>query len=248
MNHKLMQKFLISKIEPFPFKTTLIDQDARHIFKVLRLGPEATLLVTDGKGKDYSATILSASSSIIDIEIIKECTTSTESPLQITLCTGMLKNRKMDFVIKHVVQLGIYQWIPFFCKRSIPSPNNKRLKSRYKRWKTIAKESLKQCSRSRLVDISMPVSFENLLLDSTSHDLKIAFWEKAVQPLKSLKATKTHPKVIILIGPEGGFSENEIQMARENGFSSYSLGPRILRAETAAIASCTLIQHILGDI
>ncbi|MFH2057719.1 MAG: 16S rRNA (uracil(1498)-N(3))-methyltransferase [Pseudomonadota bacterium] len=248
MNYRISQKFLISKIEPLPFKTTIEDQDARHIFKVLRLGPEATISVTDGKGKDYIATILSASSSIIDIQITREQTTSTESPLQITLCSGMLKDRKMDLVIKHVVQLGIFQWIPFFCERSIPSPNTNKLRNRHKRWETIAKESLKQCNRSRLVDIAKPVSFKDLLLNTFDHDLKIAFWEKATQPLANLKTTQTHPKVVILIGPEGGFSENEIQMAQTKGFSSYSLGPRILRAETASIASCTLIQHLLGDI
>lgn len=248
MTHKSPQKFLISKIEPLPFKTSIKNQDARHIFKVLRLGPEATISVTDGKGKDYVATILSASSSIIDIQITKEHATSTESPLEITLCSAMLKDKKMDFVIKHVVQLGIYKWMPFFCERSIPSPDNTRLESRHKRWKTIAKESLKQCGRSHIVDIARPVSFEDLLLNTLEYDLKIAFWEESTRPLKALKPAQTHQKAIILIGPEGGFSENEIQAARTKGFSSYSLGPRILLAETASIAGCTLIQHIFGDI
>ncbi len=84
-------------------------------------------------------------------------------------------------------------------------------------------------------------SFEN-------HDLKIAFWEKSNQKIKALQNNGSPKKIIILIGPEGGFSKKEILMAKEKGFLSYSLGPRILRAETASIASCTLIQHLFGDI
>lgn len=248
MKPKISQKFLISKLAPLPFRTTILDQDARHICKVLRLESNDTIHVTDGMGKDYMATILDVSSSIIDIEVTDELSTATESFLQITLCSGMLKDRKMDLVIKHVVQLGISKWIPFFCERSVPTPNTKQLKTRHQRWETISKESLKQCGRSRLVDISMPISFEDLLLKAGSDALKIAFWEKATQPINTIKNCQPHQKVFILIGPEGGFSENEIQMAQENGFLSYSLGPRILRAETAAISACTLIQHILGDI
>ncbi len=244
----MSQKFLISKIEPLPFITKIIGQDAKHIFKVLRQETGQTLHITDGKGKDYTAVILSTAPSVIEIEITKEYDSKTESSLDITLCTGMLKDKKMDLIIKHVTQLGIYHWKPFFCERSIPTPNSKRLKNRHQRWETISKESLKQCRRSRLVDISMPISFADLIDNSHGYDLKIAFWEKASQPIQTIKTKEKIASVLILIGPEGGFSENEIQLATQKGFSSYSLGPRILRAETACISSCTLIQHILGDI
>ena len=154
----------------------------------------------------------------------------------------------MDLVIKHVTQLGIHKWIPFFCSRSIPTPDARRMENRKKRWETIAKESLKQCRRSCLPAISDPLPFETILDHVAAYDLKIAFWEKATQQLRTLNKTSSHTRILILIGPEGGFSRDEIRSARDRGFSSYSLGPRILRAETAAISSCTLIQHILGDI
>ena len=154
----------------------------------------------------------------------------------------------MDLVIKHLTQLGIQKWIPFFCERSIPTPDAKRMENRKKRWETIARGSLKLCQRSRLPHISKPLSFEKLLNQSASYDLKIAFWEKATQRLNTLNKTSSNGKILILIGPEGGFSKNEMELAKEKGFLSYSLGPRILRAETASISSCTLIQHILGDI
>lgn len=243
-----MQKFIIQKIDFIPAKAVIHGQDAKHISKVLRLNKGDRIEVTNGKGKDYTAIIDTLSASRIKINIIEEHESITESPIHITLCQGMLKDKKMDFVIKHVTQLGIDEWIPFYCERSIPTPNKKRIEKRHQRWEVIARESLKQCRRSRLPIISKPVNFQQLLDLSSSHDLKIAFWEKETRPLDTLSKNAFNKKVFILIGPEGGFSTNEIAQSKENGFSSYSLGPRILRAETASISSCALIQHILGDI
>ncbi len=244
----MMQKFIISKINCVPSKANIQGQDAKHISRVLRLTPGDRIEITDGKGKDYTAIITCISPDNIELDIIDKYNSLTESPIDITLGSGMLKDKKMDLVIKHVTQLGIRNWVPFFCERSIPTPDAKRMEKRFQRWETIAKEALKQCRRSRLPQISKPLSFEKMLNKFSSYDLKIAFWEKSTQRLATLEKTSNHKKIIVLIGPEGGFSEKEIKMAKKKGFLSYCLGPRILRAETASISSCTLIQHILGDI
>ena len=243
-----MQKFIIPKIDTIPSKAKIQGQDAKHISKVLRLNKGDPIDITNGEGKDFTAIITFISPGSIELDIIDEYDSLTESPIDITLCSGMLKDKKMDWVIKHVTQLGIQNWIPFFCERSIPTPDVKRMEKRINRWKTIARESLKQCRRSRLPKISKPLRFNKLLNLPASHDLKIAFWEKANQRLDTLEKDSSFHKIIILIGPEGGFSKTEIMMAKKKGFLSYSLGPRILRAETASISSCTLIQHILGDL
>ncbi|NOX33231.1 MAG: 16S rRNA (uracil(1498)-N(3))-methyltransferase [Deltaproteobacteria bacterium] len=243
-----MQKFIIPKIDPIPSKVCISGQDARHISRVLRLTTGDQINITNGQGKDYTAAITAVSNGHVEINITKEYDSETEPPINITLCSGMLKDKKMDFVIKHVTQLGICRWVPFFCQRSIPSPDVKRMEKRSQRWETIAKESLKQCGRARVPEILKPLSFEKLLDHFADNDLKIAFWEKATQRLDTLKKDHSKLKIVILIGPEGGFSKEEIRLAKKKGFSSYSLGPRILRAETASISSCTLIQHILGDI
>ena len=242
-----MQKFIIPKIDTIPSKATLHGQDAKHLSKVLRLKKGDRIEITNGEGKDFTAIITFISPANIGLDIIDEYDSLTESPIDITLCSGMLKDKKMDLVIKHLTQLGIREWIPFFCERSVPTPDIKRMENRKNRWKTIAKESLKQCRRSRLPQISNPLSFEKLLVHSASYDLKIAFWEKATQRLNTLKRASSNKKVLVLIGPEGGFSKTEMIMAKGKGFLSYSLGPRILRAETASISSCTLVQHLLGD-
>lgn len=248
LNNHMMQKFIIPHIQTTPSTAIIQGQDARHIARVLRLSVGDPIEVTDGRGRDYTAQIAAVSPDNIQVKILEGFNSCTESTLGITLCSGMLKDKKMDMVIKHVTQLGIHQWIPFFCQRSIPTPDAKRIDKRHQRWETIARESLKQCRRSRVPRIQKPLSLETLLDQFQDHDLKIAFWENAVLTLGTLEKSSSHRSVMILIGPEGGFSKSEIALAEEKGFLSYSLGPRILRAETAAISSCTLVQHLLGDI
>ncbi len=243
-----MQKFIVPEIKSIPSTADITGQDAKHIFKVLRKKKGDLVLITDGKGRDYSAVIINTSPGTIEININEKCESTTESFIDITLCSGMLKDKKMDFIIKHITQLGVQKWMPFFCERSIPSPNFKKIEMRRKRWEHIAKESLKQCNRSRIPEISAPVTFETILEQSGNHDLKIAFWEKSGHKIKSLQTNPSPENIIILIGPEGGFSTGEITMAEKKGFLCHGLGPRILRAETASISACTLIQHIFGDI
>lgn len=244
----MTQKFIIEDIGPLPWQTHIQGQDAKHICKVLRLGSNDPINLTDGQGQDYRAIIQTATPSQVDINIVESMPSKTESPIQITLCTALLKDKKMDLVIKHVTQLGIQKWVPFFSHRSVPTPASKRLENRIARWNTISRESLKQCQRSRLVKISTPLTFQDLMEYSQGYDYKFAFWEKSATPIKPFKKDKSTSSVIILIGPEGGFTQSEITMAQENGFQSYSLGPRILRAETACLTATTLVQHLLGDI
>ena len=242
------QKFLLSQTDVLPFETQLLGQDARHVFKVLRLRPDAEISLTDGKGTDYTGRILTVSASRIDIRVERSSPSATESPLEITLGCAMLKDKKMDLVIKHITQLGVYRWLPFYCDRSVPQPSSKRIEARRNRWETISNESVKQCRRSRTVEIAMPVPFDALLETAEDYDICMTFWEKESAPLSALKTHPAASKVLILIGPEGGFTQEEIKAARDRGFITCSLGPRILRAETAAISACTLVQHILGDI
>lgn len=243
-----MQKFIIPKIKTIPCRSAIHGQDARHIIKVLRLGKGDILSLTDGCGMDFTAKILQGTARQIELEIFESTRSAAESPVRLTLCSGMLKNRKMDMVVKHATQLGMNQWIPFFCDRSVPGPDDRRLEKRIERWQALAKESLKQCRRSTVPDIAPPCSFQQALSRTRDDDLKIAFWEKADTGFDRLIPSEKVNRITLLIGPEGGFSPAEISLARADGFRACSLGPRILRAETAAISGCTLIQHLFGDI
>ncbi|MCP3944153.1 MAG: 16S rRNA (uracil(1498)-N(3))-methyltransferase [Desulfobacteraceae bacterium] len=243
-----MQKFLISEECLDNNKAVIKGQDAKHIYKVLRLKIGDHIPLTDGKGMDYEGKILTIAPDLIQLNLTKGHHSKTESSLHITVCCAMLKDKKMDMVIKHLTQLGIVEWVPFFCERSIPTPDSKRLLKRTERWDTIVKESIKQCQRSRLVSICTPKNFQELLDLSDNFHQKIAFWEKSSHPLTQLPPAPSDSRVIILIGPEGGFTDEEISLAQAKGFEAYTLGPRVMRAETAAICATSLIQHLLGDI
>ncbi|MEH0022253.1 MAG: RsmE family RNA methyltransferase [Desulfobacter sp.] len=243
-----MQKFIIDPERETEGCVVVCGQDARHIRRVLRLKPGSPVSMTDGKGMDYTGEILRMDQDRVEISILDKTASETESGLELTICSAMLKDGKMDGVIKMLTQLGIRRWVPFFSSRSVPAPNASRLARRTERWQTISREAIKQCRRSCLVDIHPPVGFEEILEMSQGYSRKIAFWENAGRSLSHLAAdSEADAGTIVLIGPEGGFSAEEIQRAQAAGFVSYSLGPRILRAETAAVTATGLIQYILGD-
>ncbi len=242
-----MQKFFILQENLDGTKAAIKGQDARHIFRVLRLKPGHSLSMTNGQGMDFEGQILSAGPDLIQVLVTAQHPSTTESSLHLTVCCAMLKDPKMDQVIKDLTQVGIQEWIPFFCERSVPTPDPKRLKTRVQRWDTIARESIKQCKRSCLVSVFEPKKFTHILDLSKGFHQKIAFWEKSSHPLSHLAAPPSEHRAILLIGPEGGFTDLEIEAAESRGFKAYSLGPRILRAETAALCATTLVQHLLGD-
>lgn len=242
-----MQKFFVPHKQITQNQAVIQGQDARHIHRVLRLVPGDMVNFTDGQGTDFTGRISDAGSDRVCLEIVDTQISQSESPLPLTVCTGMLKHQKMDEIIKGLTQMGITEWIPFYCERSIPFPDARALARRMERWQSIAAETIKQCRRSRLVKIASPKTFDEILDVATAFDHCIAFWEKSSQPLSFLHPMDNTNRTILLTGPEGGFSDAEMEKATARGFVSYSLGPRILRAETAALCGAALIQHRLGD-
>jgi 16S rRNA (uracil1498-N3)-methyltransferase len=242
-----MQKFLIPRDRISDNKAIVDGTDARHIFRVLRLSTGDDLSFTDGTGTDFSGRILSCSRDRVVVEILDSRASGTESPLSLTVCTGMLKHSKMDDVIQGLTQIGITRWIPFFCERSVPTPDDRALARRMERWQTIANETIKQCRRSRVVEIFHPTTLTHILDMAGRFDHCLALWEQGGKPVSELTPLTDHDQALILIGPEGGFSESEIHQASAKGFMSCSLGPRILRAETASLCAAALVQHRLGD-
>ncbi|MBF0224948.1 MAG: 16S rRNA (uracil(1498)-N(3))-methyltransferase [Desulfobacterales bacterium] len=222
--------------------------DARHIKTVLRLKEGDEIELFDGKGFSYDAKILSVKDDKISLSIIEKIKILSESNAHIILAQSMLKENKMDDIIRQITEIGVFEFIPFLSERSISKPDNIRFSARIKRWKKIAKEAVKQCRRSFLPNIYEIMTFDEVISYSKDLDLKIIFWEKESSPIcKELLLYKDKMKIIIVLGPEGGFTEEEVDKAKQYGFYSSSLGPRILRSETAAITACSIIQYVYGD-
>ena len=222
--------------------------DAVHICRVLRLSAGDAVELFVGIGNGYRARIVSASPKQVLFHIRETYPLLSESSVHITLAQGILKDRKMDDLIRQLTELGIDCWMPFYAARSVPVPVKKGMEKRLGRWEKIALEAVKQCRRGRVPCITPADDFDAMLATSAKSDLKIIFWEGAPQAFDIPGTVPLKPKKItVAVGPEGGFAPAEIQRAHEHGFLTTGLGPRILRAETATLAACTLVQHRFGD-
>lgn len=245
-----MRRFFIEKKDINGKEAVITGQEVNHLKNVLRLKEGEDVQVFDGTGIDYDAQIKTIAPDAITLELKREFKSNLASPVQVTIGQGFLKDKKMDTIVRHLTELGMVRWIPFMATRSIPRPDKKRLAQRRERWQKIVRESLKQCKLSYLPEIYDTVSYEELLNLSDDCDLKIFFWEEEVVSLTSIKKNiqKTPEKIFIMLGPEGGFSEEEAAAAKEKGFITASLGPRIMKADTASVAALSLIQFLFGDI
>jgi 16S rRNA (uracil1498-N3)-methyltransferase len=246
-----MRLFYIEQSELAGANPSIRGVDARHIINVLRLKPGDNIELFDESGIKYEAKIVATSSAKVEISIVGQSNQVVESFLELVVAQSFLKEGKMDNLIRQLTELGITKWIPFISERSVPRPDEKRLSNRTKRWEAIAKESAKQCKRAKTPKIGKTVSYNEFLAHEQEFDLKIIFWEneKNILDIKNLKEMhKDVKKILIMLGPEGGFTINEIEKAKESGFLTAGLGPRILRAETACLSACTLIQFLFGDI
>jgi 16S rRNA (uracil1498-N3)-methyltransferase len=228
---------------------TIDGSEVRHIKKVLRLKPGDPIRLFDGQGFEYEAIIRRFAADRVELNIIRKFPGAKESPVQIAVAQALLKEKKMDRLLRHLCELGLTQWIPFICERSIPKPGEKRTPARMERWSKIIKESAKQCRRARLPEINRTLTFEEVLNYGRCCDLMVVFYENESDSLNSiiLGTARQPQKILMIMGPEGGFSDQEITKARAAGCLVAGLGPRILRAETATIAAITLVQYLFGD-
>ena len=245
-----MRHFFIDPSAATSSLVTIQQSEAHHIKNVLRLRPGDRIKLFDGTGFEYEAVIRKMSAAKVDVEILNKVRAIMRSGTQIMIAQAFLKEKKMDDLVRKLCELGVARWIPFFSQRSIARPDPSRLAGRTRRWHRIAAEALKQCRRIDLPEIAGALSFEEVLDFSKTCDLNIVFWENESTPLNSaIESNATHPirKILLMLGPEGGFTQQEIETAEQSGFFLAGLGPRILRAETATLAAVTLVQYLFGD-
>lgn len=223
--------------------------EIRHIGKVLRLRAGDRVVLFDGEGKEYHAAIASLTPHKISLTLLPQHWPLTaESPLRIVLGLAMLKSSKFDWLIQKATELGVSEIVPFYSLRVVPRWEERRIQSRQSRWEKIVSEAAKQCGRAKVLRVHSPCSFGETLAMEFGNTTKIFLWEK--ERTGSLREALVDPSssIYALIGPEGGFSEQEALRAQEAGFRPIRLGPRILRAETAGIVIASLLQYILGDL
>jgi 16S rRNA (uracil1498-N3)-methyltransferase len=245
-----MARFFLPREKIQNRRGTIVGEELAHLRRVLRLGPGDHLTVFDDTGWEHEAVIRALRADEGDLDILRSYQAERESPLQITLAFGLTKGEKMDWVVEKTTELGVQTLVPLISSYTIPKLNDRKVETRAERWQRIAVSATKQCGRTRIPNILPPSDFQELVRQPWTDTLKLLFWEKErQQTLKQVHETERDARAILLvIGPEGGFSFEEADTAKEHGFSSVHLGPRILRAETAAITAVSLTQVLWGDL
>ncbi len=246
----MLRRFYLENTAVLGQGSSIQGPDAKHIRTVLRMNIGDRLIVFDGRGNDFEAEIEDMSSNEVRIVPLRRVLSHADSPVQITMAQALLKGKKMDMLARQITELGVTRWIPFISERAVPTPNADKQNKWIQRWQTIMVESLKQCRRSRLPRIDPVLPFEKVLTAGKPDDLKLIFWEDEVRLLGTVleSAPKKCGRIFAVLGPEGGFSEAEIKVAKSLGYQSVSLGPRILKAETATVAVCSILQYHFGDL
>ena len=223
---------------------TITGDQARHLALVLRLKPSDMVSVLNGTGYEYECRIVSAHKKEIRAEVLSKAPYSAESPLSITIVQGISKGERMDIAVQKSTELGATRFIPVITERTQVKQTQK-----VERWRKIALSAAEQSGRDKILDIDEPTQLEKFLDSITPVSAGIIFFEeKRERNLKEvLSGFKGTKEITILIGPEGGFTKEEVATATEKGFIVASLGPRILRTETAPITALSIIQYELGD-
>ncbi len=267
-----MSRFFVSveMVDNDNGKIVITGDDVKHIRSVLRSVPGDALELSDGSGTDYVVTIEAVERDSITTKIVNTKPNKNEPPVNITLFQGIPKADKMEYIIQKCIELGVKRIVPVMTARTVVRFDNAHeAAAKTARWKRIAMEAAKQCNRGIVPSVEETVRFDEALKLTESCDLKLLPYEGdaagnlrqhlEAQKLKlrgtpqSVKNTAKPDEVCsadsiaLFIGPEGGFTVVEVQKALECGFKSVTLGPRILRTETAGVAVIAIIMYELGD-
>jgi len=246
-----LRRFFVEKIIPAGGFLSIIGKEARHIVTVLRMKKGETLILMDREGQSFKATIEAVHYKEVKVRITKTIPPLPPSPVKISLAQALIKSHPMEYLIKKVTELGIGSIHPFYSERTVIKLKPEQLKNKMDRWMEIMKSACKQCGRVTLPTLNTPLPFEELINTvPNKKTLKVLLWEDEdkVDLKRLLTSMSFEPHIFAIVGPEGGFTSNEIKRAREAGFQIISLGKRILRAETAAVSLISIIQYEWGDL
>jgi 16S rRNA (uracil1498-N3)-methyltransferase len=217
---------------------------AHHAVRVRRLAVGDALTLFDGAGGEYAATIIRVQRSGVDVRIESFDPVERESPYSIVLAQAIAANDAMDFAVRKAVELGVAAIQPLVTERSAPLPAGERGDKRLAHWRGIAVAACEQCGRNRIPPVAAPAAWTDWL--RKWNEAAIVLVPAAPAVLASLP--RPAPPVTLAIGPEGGFSERELESARKAGVRAVSFGPRVLRTETAGMAALAAMQALWGDL
>ena len=243
-----MRRFTLPP-EPLAGGRVTFDADeSRHLTRVLRLRPGDTVVATDGAGRDYTVRLETVGEAATGT-VLAEAAGVAASPLAVTLIQGVPKGDKMETIVRAVTELGVARVRPALCARTIVRLEAARWRDRARRWQRVAREAAKQSGRAVIPEVEPPRPLAEWLDACEPADLALCAWEGGGAPLAGVLAGAGVPRTaLVVVGPEGGLAGDEVEAARARGLTVVSLGPRILRAETAGPALVAILQSRFGDL
>jgi len=222
----------------------LEDAASHYLTRVLRLSKGDVIILFNGDGNDYPAEIAETRPRHVRVNIIDKCSAAKESPLKITLVQAVCRGERMDYALQKATELGVICIQPLISHRVEVRLNPARQAKRTSHWQKVVTSACEQSGRARIPEVKQPLSFSDLVTaDDKSSRLML-------DPLSANKLSCVSidgNAISILVGPEGGFTDEEMLLARKNGIAGVALGPRVLRTETAGPAAITLLQAKAGD-
>jgi 16S rRNA (uracil1498-N3)-methyltransferase len=225
-------------------------EDHRYLTRVLRLVAGDQVVLFDGVGVEADARIMRIGPRALELKVEGRRPAAAAERPHVTLIQALTKGDKLDLVVQKATELGVGRIIPVTSARSVPRLEAMRAIGRRTRWQKIAREAARQSGRADVPEVE-PVTAIETAVSAAAHDaFKIMLWEGARNHglREALPAADRPTQIVIAIGPEGGFAVEEVDAARAAGFATVGLGPRILRTETAALVTLSILGFALGDL
>ncbi|TVQ38805.1 MAG: 16S rRNA (uracil(1498)-N(3))-methyltransferase [Wenzhouxiangella sp.] len=221
----------------------LAEGPARHLVRVLRMRPGDAVVLFNGDGHDYSGALTEAAGRSCRVEIKEATPAETESPLEISLVQGIARGERMDWAIQKAVELGAGHIQPVFTERTEVRLDPRRAERRLAHWQQVMIAACEQCGRARIPSLATPIRLQDLPAPT---GLGLCLDPRSERTLSQLRDQPAKP-VSLVIGPEGGLADAELDSLQARGFVGLRLGPRVLRTETAGAAAIAVLQALWGD-
>lgn len=212
-------------------------EEAHYVLRVLRLRSGDGIFIFDGLGNEHEAVLETAERGSALLRLGRSIDRNTEPAARISLAQALPKGDKMDLIVQKCTEAGATDILPFSSARGIPRVKDGVQTGRLSRWRRIAREAAEQSGRTYLPDVTEIVDLDHIAETVGSYDLCLVAWEKSAEPLKTVlgRVSRKPDSILLVVGPEGGFTTGEIEMLKSSGALDISLGPRILRTETAGV-------------
>lgn len=241
-----MTRFFLEQVEGH--WVTLGKEDSHHLLKVMRAKPGDSFTVV-ARGMEHDCRLSDTEGGVVLGQILASRPSLGEPPVRIAVFQGLAKGDKMETVIQHGTEIGISEFVPVQTARAVVKLEPKKAAERVERWQRIAREAAEQSRRGAVPAVAPVASWKEAVARCGEFDLALVPWEEGGEPLRAvLGAAPGARSVALFIGPEGGLSPDEVALAKERGARAVTLGPRILRTETAGLAAAAAILYALGDL